>query len=1145
MRLSGSTIDLSASDLSQFLGCRHRTALELAVARGERKSPNWVDPVAALLLERGLIHERNYVSSLAAKGVKIVELAEFSGDDAVARSLEALRSGAQVVVQPSLKNDRWFGRPDLLCRVDTKSEFGPWSYQVFDTKLAKETRGSTILQLALYSDLLGEIQKTIPEMFHVVTPSTIAPVQSFRVQDFSAYLRFIRRRLEDAVRQAPDAIAAANYPEPVEHCDVCRWWSACNTRRHDDDHLSLVAGISRLQTRELNAAGVTTLARLAALPLPLQFKPNRGATETYVRVREQARTQLLGRNQGKPVYEILPIIEGHGLTRLPAPSVGDIFLDIEGDPFARDGGREYLFGLAITAGDNVLPRQIWAYTDTDERAAFQATVDEILRAWAANPGMHVYHYSHYEPTTLKRLMGRYATREAEIDRMLRAELFVDLYVVTRHAIRASVENYSIKNLESLYGFKRSVDLSEAGKALRVVQGSLELNALDAITDAERAIVAGYNYDDCLSALHLRNWLEERRVAVEAGGTPVPRPAPKDSAPSAKIDERARRVQGLIATLTKDVPLDRSARTEEQHARWLLAHLLDWHRREDKAPWWEFFRLRGLSEDELYDEKAALAGLSFVGRIGGTHKSPIDRYAYPAQDTDVGSSDQLHLTNGETFGKVEAIDRFHRQIDVKKRGACAELHPTAVFAHSVVSSEVLADALVRVGDEVVAHGVMEGPQYRAARQLLLARPPRLRTGTFENRPNESAVDFAVSIVRELDHAVLAIQGPPGAGKTYTGSRMICELVKNSACVGVTAVSHKVIRKLLEDVLLAAKELGLQIQCVHKVTDKSDLPGNVEEIDDNKEALSRLSSGRMQVLGGTQWLWARPEFSEKVDVLFVDEAGQMSLANVLAASQAAKSVVLLGDPQQLEQPQQGVHPEGTDRSALEHLLGDHKTMPSAQGIFLPETWRLAPRISSFTSEVFYEGRLRPHSGLENQTLVGTGVVSGAGLWVAKVEHQGNQSSSHEEVSTIEQIVKDILRPGASWIDSKGERWPMTGADILVVAPYNAQVSLLGERLERYEVRIGTVDKFQGQEAPVVIYSMATSTPEDAPRGMEFLYSLNRLNVATSRARCACVLVANPRLFEPECKNPRQMQLANALCRYLELASLLDMTKLTDTA
>lgn len=1140
VRSSGTSIELSASDLSQFLGCRHRTALDLAVACGLREAPSWVDPVLVVLQQRGLDHERSYADALRAEGLAVSDISGQTGDDAIARSRDAMRAGVDVILQSALCDGRWFGRPDVLRRIETQSALGAWSYQAVDTKLAKETRGGTVLQLALYSEMLSHVQGVLPEFFHVVTPDPKTPVHTFRVHDFAAYFRLIRGRLEAMSLEAPDAIAAANYPEPVEHCDICRWWSVCNKRRRDDDHLSFVAGVSRLQSRELQAAGVMTLAQLGTLPLPLPFTPRRGAIETYVRVREQARLQLAGRTQRSPVHELLPIEDNQGLARLPTPAAGDIFLDIEGDPFARDNGREYLFGLVVLRADrSSTSRSYWACSDSEERAAFETVVDEILQSWASNPGMHVYHYAPYEPAALRRLMGRHATREAEVDRMLRAELFVDLHAVVKHGLRASVERYSIKDLEPFYGFKRTVELADARTSLRVVERALELGATDAITSEVRAAVESYNRDDCLSALQLRGWLEELRASVEAGGTLVPRPEPKDGAAPEKLDERGRRVQALVAALTADVPVDRAERNDDQQARWLLAHLVDWHRREAKAPWWEFFRLRDLSEEELFDEKAAVSGLRFVARVGGTKRSPIDRYVYPLQDTDVRDGDSLYLPDGTDFGSVEAIDRVGRTIDVKKRGAQADVHPTAVFAHSIVNSDVLADALLRIADDVVRHGASGGAQFKAARELLLGRPPRLRSGAFEVDAEETAFEFAVRIASELDDTVLAIQGPPGAGKTYTGAQMICELVRRGASVGVTAVSHKVIRNLLDAVMRVASEAGLQVTCVHKVTTKSSAPSTIEEVTDNGEVIARLRDARAHVVGGTPWLWARAESQGAVEVLFVDEAGQMSLANVLAESPAAKSVVLLGDPQQLEQPQQGSHPEGADVSAMEHVLGGHQTIPSDRGIFLPETWRLAPSICTFTSEVFYEGRLHARAGLERQVLMGTGPFEGAGLWVVAVGHDGNQNSSPEEVDTVDRIVAQLLHEDARWIDGKGATRPMTLNDILVVAPYNAQVGLLGERLAPRGVRVGTVDRFQGQEAPVVIYSMATSTPEDAPRGMEFLYSLNRLNVATSRARCACILIANPRLFEPECKSPRQMQLANALCRYVELARAVSVT------
>jgi len=386
-------------------------------------------------------------------------------------------------------------------------------------------------------------------------------------------------------------------------------------------------------------------------------------------------------------------------------------------------------------------------------------------------------------------------------------------------------------------------------------------------------------------------------------------------------------------------------------------------------------------------------------------------------------------------------------------------------------------------------------------------------------------------------VFPIQGPPGAGKTYTGARMICALVSQGRTVGVTAISHKVIRNVLDEVISAAEDMGVDLACIQKVKSSEIEPDQprLRFVKKNEDLFDAIS-GDCDVAGATAFAWATPHATNVVDVLFIDEAAQMSLANVLAASQAARSVVLLGDPQQLEQPKRGSHPEGTDVSALHHILHGEQTIPSDRGLFLAETWRLHPDICAFTSELFYADRLHSRPGLEVQRIRSSSRFSGTGLRYLAVPTKGNQNSSPEEADCVLAIVEEILGSNATWIDAKAVERPITLADILVIAPYNAQTFELRERLPGG--RIGTVDKFQGQEAPIVIYSLTTSSYEDAPRGMEFLYSLNRLNVATSRAKCLCILVASPSIFEAQCRTPRQMQLANAFCRYLEMATRLGL-------
>jgi len=1165
MQRIADTLRFSASDLVGHLDCHHLTVLDAAVARGSMAKPKIWDPVLETLAERGKAHERQYVEHLKQPGVTVVQIEGVGvNSTAVDQTLEAMRSGADVIYQGALLQGVWGGRADILRRVEIPSALGAWSYEVIDTKLARQTKGATVLQLCLYSDLLSVVQGRVPEHMYVVTPGSGFEPESYRTADFSAYYRQTKKSLERFLDGDP---SRATYPEPNEHCALCAWRLPCDARRRADDHPCLVAGITKIQMGELRGRSVSTLAGLAEVPLPIPWKPERGSAASYERVREQARIQVKGRVEGKAIYETLAVEKDLGLSRLPSPSPGDVFFDLEGDPFIEDGGLEYLFGYAFE-DQGLKYRGDWAVSREREKLAFEAFVDFVMARWQDHPDFHIYHYAPYEPSALKRLMGRYATREEEIDRLLHGQIFVDLYQVVRHAIRASVESYSIKQLEQLFGFVRETKLEDASRALANIQTCLELNDPAAVSEELKETVAGYNRDDCFSAKGLRDWLEQIRTDLIAKGTVIERPAPADTETSEQRTAWQASVDELVGRLTEGVPADIAERSKEQQARWILAHTLDWHRREEKTVWWEYFRLSGLSGEDLFDERAALGGLTHVGGVGGTAKAPVHRYRFPAQETELRGGESLRRVGGEKLGKIEDISLDERVVDIKKRRDSANLHPEAVFAHDVIGTAVLAEALMRVGEWVADEGLAGEGRYRAARSLLLRELPQIG-GEPLNVPGETILAGAMRLAPKLSGGVLPIQGPPGTGKTHVGARMIACLVKAGKRVGITANSHTVIRRLLDEVVKAGAELGVPLQCIQK-TDKGEATNSIALTDSNEELIAALG-GASQVAGGTAWLWARPEAFECVDVLFVDEAAQMSLANVLAVSQAAPSLVMLGDPRQLDQPMQGTHPEGTGISALEYILDGKLTISSDQGLFLGETWRLHPKICDFTSEVFYESRLWPKKGLELQEIRSRGRISGSGLRFMPVAHRGNQNSSPEEAEVIRLLVADILGSATSWVNREGVERPVTLEDILIIAPYNAQVFDLKDRFatgivatdevrmasrarapdspspdeqrdmrtarpDGEHARIGTVDKFQGQEAPIVIYSMTTSTSVDAPRGMSFLYSLNRLNVATSRAKALSILVCSPALFEPECTTPAQMQMANAFCRYLELASAL---------
>jgi len=1131
MRQENNHLILSATDLASFLSCAHCTNLDQLVAAGKLKKPDWDDPGLEALIQRGIEHEIDFLNHLNKQGLKGVKL---DMDTSPAETHRLMKEGFDYIAQARLSNNGWRGYVDVLMKTDASSALGSWSYEVLDTKLARETRGGTILQLCLYSEMLAEAQGSLPEYAYVLTPNSEYQPEQYRLSEYGAYYRLIKAQLSEHILTDPGS--RENYPEPVDKCDRCRWLMTCTKRLRKDDHLSFVAGISKSQRGVLKEQGVDTLADLAVVPIPLEFRPSRGSVESLERVREQARLQFEARNEERLIHELLPLVEDQGLYLLPAPSQGDIFFDIEGDSFVGTGGFEYLFGYSQLNDSGVLEyRSLRADSISEEKEVFKKFMDHVIQNWERHPDMHIYHFTTYEPAALKRLMGRYATREEELDRLLRAERFIDLHRVIKHTLRASVEKYSIKNIEPFFRYERKIPLREAGDAKYKTDIALELGStLSEIDEAQLQTVIDYNRDDCDATYYLRNWLEDIRGDEIKKGQNIPRPEIKDSEPNEALGERLTRLRELGETLREGLPANVEDYAAEDRARWLLSHMLEFHRREEKSIWWEYFRLNEMDDEELLYENAAISGLSFQTRIETKPRGGVvDRYAFVQQEATIKAGDDLYADSARV-GSVEDIDYGCLTIDISKSKRAAEDHVESAFAHKLIRSDVLVDSLIRLAESVLENGIEASSRFSAALALLKSGPPRLagdKTLSAYRKEIPDPLTLAETLAVDLNETVLGVQGPPGTGKTHTGAHMIVSLVKAGKKVGITGPSHKAIRNLLDKAIEIASELGEEISCIQKTAPSDDPHPWITETQDNASVQNVITSSQGQVAAGTAWLWARQDMADSVDVLIIDEAGQFSLANSLAVSHAAESMVLLGDPQQLDQPMQGTHPDGVAVSGLHHLLRDHPTMPEDKGLFLGETWRMHPGICVYISEVFYEGKLHSRPELDNQLLIHKNYSKDAALWFFSVAHGGNQNSSSEEAVVVERLVNKLLNDG-HWQDKDYRNQKLTTDDILVVTPYNAQVAEISRRLPH--VRVGTVDKFQGQEAPVVIVSYATSSSEDAPRGMDFLYSLNRLNVAVSRARCACFVIASPELVKPVCRTPGQMRLANGLCHFIEMAN-----------
>ncbi len=1123
MKYISNTFEFAATDLSNHLSCQHLTQLHRKVAMGELTKARWRDPSLDVLVKRGQDHEAAYVEYLSNKNLQVVNL----NGQPQEKVVEAMAKGVDVIVQATLQHQQWMGYADILMKVPGRSKFGNWSYEVQDTKLAQNTRAATILQLCLYSELLSTLQASFPEKMYVVKPGDNFPTEEYRFAEFHSYFMLAKAGFEK-VMSGPEL---PTYPDPSEHCNICNWWQVCDRQRHEDDHLSLVAGIRSLHRVELQRQHIQTLEQFAKTE-KLE-KPERGNRETFIRKQAQAKIQLNGRDQNKLLHESLATELGRGLNRLPEPNEGDIYFDIEGDAFYPDGGLEYLLGYAYNSHGTLIYEKIWSTNRAEEKKAFDKFMQFVVERWSRFPKMYIYHFAPYEPSAIKRLARVHASFEKEVDLLLRAERFIDLHATFKESLLASVERYSLKELEKFTTYTRKVELHDASVARKSVEVALELSEFKSLATETLKTVEDYNEDDCLATESLHRWLEKLRAEEIGSGKALQRPELKTGEASENVQMLDTRSQALFKALTEKLPEDRSTWTEEHHAKWLLAHQIDYFRREDKSAWWEFYRVHELEHEELLDERKAITGLQFVSVLPKEkgERNITHRYSYPPQESSIDEGDEVIAVKGERIGTVRAISQEHYTIDIKKTGAAENIHPKAVHVSERVDPGSLATSLMDLATAIDEFGLGRSWPYHASKDLLMRRKPRLVDGQDGAylRDGEDMVKGAVRIASSLDKSVLAIQGPPGSGKTYTGATIIAELVKAGKKIGITAVSHKVIRNLATATIQRGREMNVEVSFVHKNNEKNtNLPQQIVEVDKSDKARAGLNEGK--VVCGTAWLWAEDNSREVLDYLFVDEAGQMSLSQVLAASRAAKNLILLGDPQQLEQPQRGAHPEGSDVAALSYLLNGHPTMPEGMGLFLGVTRRLHPNLCQFTSELFYEGRLGSLPGLENQTLNGGTRFDGAGLFYVPVESQGNQNKSPEEIDTVIEIVNELVALG-QWTSSKKETRSLTKDDILIVAPYNAQVAALLEKLP--DMRIGTVDKFQGQEAPVVIYSMTASTVEDAPKGMSFLFNPNRLNVATSRAKSVCILVASPKLFEAACNTIDQMRWTNALCAFKERA------------
>jgi uncharacterized protein len=1116
---------VSAQDLISEFECQHKVALDAAVAQGNLKVSKVDNPALALLQKFGLEFEKQRLETLeSTHRVKRLEVPDRSTSGYKAAweaTQQAMADEYDAIYQGTLFTGDFLGYVDFL--VARKTKEGQYErdsdnkviYEPVDTKSARSAKKSAVIQVAAYAEALTRLGCPEPKEVHLWLAGDNN--WSGNAPDLMNVAREYRERVQTRLPQL-GSIPQPIWAPPCSACSHCRWAESCDQGRRQTRDLSLIQEIRATTRLKLVDAGITTIDEMAVASET--NRPKSVSKDTFTRLQAQAVIQTKGEHAGRVIFEIT---DESIVNSLPPRSEGDLWFDMEGDPYANQGaGLEYMFGFGY------LEKGKFAFATTDatdtasERKAFEDFVDLVMARWATYPDMHIYHYANYERNALLKLAQKFGSRESDVDLLLRNGVLIDLYKIVRSGFRFSTEKLSLKYIEAVYGLTHEGE--DVATAMDSVIQFEEVMALRAAGQHEQADVIyqkirSYNKLDCESTLGLDTWMRAQMTQPpQARSTKIITDDHEGEEESEKEDHPS---VAIINALTEGVSPDPEERKGTDQSRMQLAATLGYHIREQRPAWWILFDLIKSDRDDLEQATSVL----LIENIETTEWASGPRGGKPTRTLTITNSDTApsdvfdkttdvfllyetpvpginqpaDSTRGYSAGKSTVIDRDQMLIKESsgREGETWQSLPFAVLPGKPIDTTVIAKTLLAAATGVVA--AQSDNEWifpnTAWADLLLARAPRRDSSLPRTGVNVADITEAL---KTSNSSYVAVQGPPGTGKTYVGSHVVTQLAKEGWKIGVVAQSHSVVNNFL-----AAVAKNDTVPIAKKPQQGAKETHTWDQKDVSKWA-DQQSGG--YVIGGTVWNFCAAGFQQlELDLLVIDEAGQFALPNAIAAAFSIKNVLLLGDPQQLPQVSQGIHPEGVDESALAHVTGHAATMPTDRGYFLDLTYRMHPALTEPVSKLQYEGKLQGAPITAQRHLEGIT----PGLTPIPVEHHGNTTSSEEEAKKVIEIAKDLI--GRTWTDARDgvpkPPRPLEQKDIIVVAAFNAQVRLIRRHLDdarMTNIKVGTVDKFQGREEVAVIVSMATSTTEDLPRGIDFLLSPNRLNVAISRAQWSCHLV-----------------------------------------
>ena len=1117
------------------------------------------DEMMGLLADKGNEHEYLFLQYLKEEyGAE--NIAEIESDSQSAReaTIIAMKAGYKVIFQAYLERDHFSGFSDFLVRCEGKSELGAYYYEAWDTKLSKTTRPYFLVQLCCYSWMLEKIQGKVPDETVVVLGNKTK--ERFRIAAYYSYFQNLKQQflqIQENFNGAENTM-----PNPSLETDFGPWGSYAKQLMEQLDSLALVANIRKKQIQYLHEHGVTTLTQLAKTN-DTQIKGI--SAESLTKIKAQADIQLRSRGQDKPYFTVIKDDNGKGLSSLPESPNLDMSLDIEGDPFL-EGGLEYLWGVSYhnpkaAQGKVYAFKDWWAHDQKQEKRAFEDFIDWTYRRWQQDKTMHVYHYGSYEITAIRKLSTRSQTRLEEVRELLENGVFIDLYKVVKNGLLIGEPKYSIKNVEHLYRGKRTTDVVKGDDSIVFYENWREQGGNVSWEEQENGYkswlansdnfdwtawqtlkdIRDYNIDDCESVLELVDWLREQQQESGISYSPIEKNKSDKEKTDVQVENQVEhefliaRQKALVERFQTEEKLNKDPIAE------LLTSLLHFYDREHKTQFWSKYDRLEKDAEQLFDDDMVIFDITLTETnydeaneamllCTATYNSdqPIrtDKInTATIQGSDVKVSKIIFgdfaKPKGEISFKIKAADEV----------ALQQSQLTIFGDDFIPPTTKLEIKLCEITENYFETGLLSGVTATILNQdnpefaTLVSPLPISRT----HYPNDNEYMHAmIAAIKAMNNTCLCIQGPPGAGKTFTAKNVIAALVKNGQRIGIMSNGHPAIINLLKELPKLLPDSSLAKVGGDYGSTKGFRKQFSKEAYPNLDYRASMSFtkkspyGSYDVIGATAFAFAREEaWEEPVDYLFVDEASQVALANLVAISGAAKNIVLMGDQMQLEQPIQASHPGKSGESALTFILKGASVIPDDQGVFLERTYRMHPDVCQPLSEIVYEGKLKADKDNANQSIYinqAKYITKPNGVLSIAVQHTGNTQISEEEVIVVQQLINE-LKTG-SFTDKKGNISPITDKDILIVAPYNMQVNLLKKNLKG-DLKIGTIDGIQGQEAPVVIISMTVSEVVESSRGLDFVFDINRLNVAVSRAQALAVIVANEGLERCHVNSLKQME------------------------